>query len=105
MKKIIATLIFATALSAVRAQTNLPVRALSLQDCIEEAVRHNFDVQVARYTPQIDLYNLYGVYGGYDPSFSLTGQHEYSVNPGSLTDNQLQYPSSVGNQDVTLAAL
>ncbi|MGC9941136.1 MAG: TolC family protein [Verrucomicrobiota bacterium] len=100
MKKIIATLIFATALSAVRAQTNLPVRALSLQDCIEEAVRHNFDVQVARYTPQIDLYNLYGVYGGYDPSFSLTGQHEYSVNPGSLTDNQLQYPSSVGNQDV-----
>ena len=105
MKKIIAICIFATALASVRAQTNLPVRALSLQDCVAEALKHNFDVQVARYTPQIDLYTLYGIYGAYDPIFNLSGQHQYSVQPGSLTDNQLQYPSSIGNQDVFSSTL
>jgi HAE1 family hydrophobic/amphiphilic exporter-1 len=105
MKKIIATCLLAAVLGAVHAQTNQPDRTLSLQDCIGEALRHNFDVQVARYAPQIDLYNLYGVYGGYDPTFSLAGQHEYSVSPGSLTDNQLEYPSTVGTQDNFQSAL
>jgi outer membrane protein len=99
MKKIIATSIFAATLVAVQAQTNLPVRTLSLEDCLQEALAHNFDVQVARYTPQIDLYSLYGVYGAYDPVLGLSGSHEYSVQPGSLTDNQLEYPSSVSKQN------
>ncbi len=102
MKKIIATsLLMATGLVVVHAQTNtnLPVRPLSLEDCIMGALQHNFDVQVARYSPQIDLYSLYGVYGAYDPVLGLSGTHSYSVQPGSLTDNQLEYPSSVGKQD------
>ncbi len=99
MKKIIAIFVFAAALSGVHGQTNLPARSLSLQDCIEEALRHNFDVEVARYTPQIDLYTLYAAYGEYDPSLSLSGEHTYSVTPGSLTDNQLIYPSSTANDN------
>src|SRR5271155_3888666 len=91
MKKVIAILVLTGALPAARAQTNVPPRSLSLQDCVTEALSHNFDVQVARYTPQIDLYNLYGTYGGYDPQFTLGGEHSYNVTPGSLTDNQLQY--------------
>lgn len=97
MKKIIAIFVFAAALSGVHGQTNSPARSLSLQDCIEEALRHNFDVQVARYTPQIDLYNLYATYGGYDPTLSLSGDHTYNSTPESLTQNQLQYPASVAN--------
>src|SRR3984957_19073322 len=105
MKKIIAIFVFAAALSGVHGHTNQPARSLSLQDCVAEALKHNFDVQVARYTPQIDLYTLYGVYGAYDPIFNLSGQHQYSVQPGSLTDNQLLYPSSVGNQDIFSSTL
>ena len=97
MKKIIAIFVFAAALSGVHGQTHQPARSLSLQDCIEEALKHNFDVQVARYTPEIDLYSLYATYGGYDPTLTLSGDHTYNSTPESLTQNQLQYPASVAN--------
>jgi outer membrane protein len=99
MKKIIAIVMFAGLLLSLQAQTNLPVRSLSLQDCISEALQHNFDVQVARYSPEISSYNLWAAYGGYDPIFNVSGQHAYSVTPSSLTQNQLQYPASEANVD------
>ena len=99
MKKVITILILTGALPALQAQTNLPARSLSLQDCITEALQHNFDVQVARYNPEINAYNLAATYGGYDPIFNLSGQHAYSATPSSLTENQLVYPSSEANVD------
>jgi outer membrane protein len=83
MKKITAVFIFAAALVAASAQTNVPpLTTLSLQDCITEALKHNFDVQVARYNPQIDLYNLYATYGAWDPVFNISGEHTHNVSPG-----------------------
>src|SRR5205823_6006761 len=39
---------------AASAQTNTPeIRQLSLEDCIEIALRHNLDVQIKRYNPEI----------------------------------------------------
>jgi len=63
-------------------QTNLDLttgkpRPMSLQDCFVEAIKHNFDIQVERYTPQISLYALNGAYGGYDPTFDASGNHQY----------------------------
>ena len=52
---------------------------MSLQDCIQQALQHNFDVQIERYNPQISLYNLNAAYGGYDPTFNISGQHNYDV--------------------------
>src|SRR5580692_11141413 len=99
MKHAIAIVMFAGLLPSLQAQTNLPVRSLSLQDCIAEALQHNFDVEVARYSPEISSYNLWAAYGGYDPIFNVSGQHAYSVTPSSLTQNQLQYPASEANVD------
>lgn len=99
MKKAIIISILAGALPALQAQTNLPVRSLSLQDCISEALQHNFDVQVARYNPAINAYNLAAAYGGYDPLFSLSGQRAYSVTPSSFTANQIQYPATESTVD------
>jgi outer membrane protein TolC len=62
--------------------TNVATRAMSLQDCIQEALQHNLDVQIERYNPQISRYNLRAAYGGYDPAFNISGQHSYSVSPG-----------------------
>ncbi|HEY4416047.1 MAG TPA: TolC family protein [Verrucomicrobiae bacterium] len=85
MKKIIAVFIFAAALSAARAQTNAtPARVLSLTECLTEALKHNFDVQVSRYDPQINLYQLYANYGGWDPAFTVSGQHNYNSIPGGF---------------------
>ena len=50
-------------LALPRRQTNTPVGGtMSLEDCIQEALAHNFDVQIERYDPQISLYNLNAAY-------------------------------------------
>jgi hypothetical protein len=97
MKKIVFRFILAAAAIAVVpvvAQTNLPVRTLSLEDCIGQALKQNFDVQVERYDPQINLYSLYATYGGFDPVLTLAGVHSYNSTPGSFTSELLQTPSS-----------
>ena len=51
---------------------------MSLQDCIAEALKHNLDVQIQRYNPQFDLYNLRASYGRLiDPTLKLSGRHQY----------------------------
>jgi outer membrane protein TolC len=68
----------ATAVPAGMTGTNtVAPRAMSLEDCIQEALQHNLDVQIERYAPQISLYNLRGAYAGYDPLFNISGQHSY----------------------------
>ena len=70
------------------AQTNPPaVRALSLSECLTEAIRHNFDVQVARYQPQLSLYDLNLAYAGYDPNFNVGGAHSHNDAGGFLGTN------------------
>ena len=84
---------FAATLAAAVAQTNAPApRALSLADCVTEALKHNFDVQVERYNPQISLYDLHAAYGGYDPLFSISGTHGHNNSgpegfPPSISDD------------------
>ncbi|HEY5297241.1 MAG TPA: TolC family protein [Verrucomicrobiae bacterium] len=85
MKIFSAVLIFFATVFSVMAQTNLETpasRPMSLQDCLQEALQHNFDVQIQRYNPQISLFNLRAAYGGYDPTLSASGQHEFNVQPG-----------------------
>jgi len=57
---------------------NATTREMSLEDCIREALQHNLDVQIERYSPQVSLYNLRSAYGGYDPLFNISGQHNYN---------------------------
>ena len=59
-------------------------RAMSLQDCIQEALQHNLDVQIQRYNPQVSLYNLRAAYSGYDPAFNISGKHSYGVSPSTF---------------------
>jgi len=59
-------------------------RALTLEECVQTALQHNFDVQIKRYTPEISRYNLNISYAGYDPTFSFAGEHDYSLSPGGI---------------------
>ncbi len=71
MKNFSAVSIFFAAVYAAAAQTNTDAgatRAMSLTDCIQQALAQNFDVQIQRINPQISLYNLNAAYGGYDPT-------------------------------------
>jgi outer membrane protein TolC len=64
--------------------TNVMERWMSLQDCIEIALKHNFTIQIARYNPAISRYNLWGAYGVYDPNFTASVNHSYNLSPGGV---------------------
>ncbi len=84
MKKIGASLFLAGFVPAVVAQTNAPAtRALSLQDCIAEALQHNFDVRVERYEPVKSQLSLNAAYAGYDPTFNISGSAHLQRCPAS----------------------
>ena len=84
----------ATALSAAAAAEAPKSQSLSLQDCIELAVQHNLDLQIERYNPQLALYSLSGSYGGYDPSFNFSGQHDHGQSAASVFQGGLLIPGS-----------
>ena len=87
----IITVLILTALTSF-AQTNTnagAVREMSLADCIQEAMQHNLDMQVQRYNPEISLYNLNANYGGYDPTFSFSGTHDYNDSGQTFQNGQL----------------
>ncbi|MFZ1074559.1 MAG: TolC family protein [Verrucomicrobiia bacterium] len=79
-------------------ETNTNTRAMSLQDCIQEALQHNLDVQIQRYNPQISLYDLHAAYSGYDPTLSASGQHNYNVS-GSVFQNGFVLPGSISDEN------
>jgi outer membrane protein TolC len=100
MKRIGISLIFSASLAAGMAQTNATPRALSLADCIGEALKHNFDVQVERYAPQISLYDVYAAYAGYDPTLNISGQHNYNVSPSVVSPYSTNFvPATVADQN------
>ncbi|MFZ0827464.1 MAG: TolC family protein [Verrucomicrobiia bacterium] len=72
--------------------------AMSLDDCIQEALQHNLDVQISRFDPQIQLYTLRENYGTYDPIFDFTATHQRN-NQGPEFQNGLPVPASTSDQN------
>ncbi len=112
MKKIGAMLFLAGLVSAASAQTHAPTapslalqvsvaragtpapppdataaRSLSLQDCLAEALRHNFDVRIERYAPVEAQLALQEAYAGYDPTLSLSVSHSHNNASGPSGTN------------------
>ncbi|HTV41207.1 MAG TPA: TolC family protein [Candidatus Sulfotelmatobacter sp.] len=74
-------------------------RVMSLQDCIQQALEHNLDVQIQRYNPEIALYNLRASYGGFDPTLSLSATHSYTSQEATTLANGLLTPSGTFKVD------
>src|ERR1700680_345502 len=70
--------------SAQTTNSQASARALSLQDCIDLALRRNLDLQIERLSADIARYNLNGSYGAYAPYFSFQVRHEFASEPGNL---------------------
>ncbi len=82
MNKIIAVSLASAATLGAGAQTAThaePVRELSLKECVQQALAHNFDVQIQRYNPIIQQSSLSLAYAGYDPSLTISGAHNHEV--------------------------
>jgi outer membrane protein len=65
-------------------KTSGTVRVMSLPDCIQVALEHNFTIKIARYNPQLARYNLWGSYGVYDPTFTASYEHDNNLSPGGI---------------------
>jgi len=104
MKKIGASLLILSLAAVAVAQTNAPAgRALSLQECIAQALQHNFDVRVERFEPVKSMLSLRAAYGGYDPTLSLSATHSHNDEAGLLnrTVGTNFFNSVVGTNVVT----
>lgn len=96
-----ACLALAALCSSVLAQTNAPadVRRLSLHDCIELALKNNLDLQIDRSSYTAAVFTLAADYGAYDPTISISGEHDHTVQgatviggfpiPGVKSDNDI----------------
>src|ERR1041385_3497784 len=90
-------LLLCTTLTAV-AQTNGAPRLLSLSDCIQIALQHNFDVQIARRGPEFERAALRAAYGIYEPALNLSGVHEHN-NTGDETNHVDLYRADVARSE------
>ncbi len=78
----LAPLVFSLTANAVT-ETN-KVRPLALEEAIQLALQHNLDVQIERVNPQIARFNLSGLYGAYDPTFSVQLEQRFNSSPGGF---------------------
>jgi outer membrane protein TolC len=89
MRKLLASLAWTGVALAAGAQsvthTNQPgISIVSLRDCVQRALQFNFDVQIQRENVAVSRYTLNGDYGGYDPTFNVSGQFSHN-NQGQFT--------------------
>ena len=99
--RVFSLLFFAALAAAAQTGTNsVATRPMSLTDCLQQALQQNFDVQIQRYNPQISLYELRAAYGGYDPTFNISGQHNYNVSPSRYNPYAVtNTPASVSDEN------
>ena len=73
----------------IRAQEALPPAApaaapvpattpLALEDCVQRALQHGFDIEIQRFNPSIARDAVAIAQGGFDPTLSLTAQQSHS---------------------------
>ena len=85
-----------SSIPAIPAAVTVPMgeRKLSLDDCIQEALRHNFDVQIQRLAPQGAKFNLDALSGAYDPTTGLSATHSSNKSPGGNDAQGRPFPGN-----------
>lgn len=75
-------------------------RSLSLDECIQEALKNNIDIQIERYNPEISRFTLDASYGYYDPVFTSELIHQNNVREaGGVSDIGIPFTSNATRTD------
>jgi outer membrane protein TolC len=69
-------------------------KSMSLEDCVEIALHHNLDIEIQRYNPQINAFNLGGLYGSYEPNLYVNGEHDENQQPGGVDSQGRAIPGA-----------
>ena len=75
-------------------------RAMSLDDCLEQALEHNLSLQVERITPLISRANLRLAYAGWEPEFQASYNHEYRQRSSNFDEFGRPISGSASDTDV-----
>ena len=106
MKSLGILLVLAGTSVVALAQTNAPgVRKMSLDDCIQGALEKNLDLRIARYNPPMSLSDLQSAYAGYNPNFSVSGAHDFSMSGGGFNPSIGTVPSSTSDANTFNSSL
>ena len=75
-------------------------RVLTIEEVVQMALTNNLDIMISRLNPVIDQFALNGLYGAYEPSFSMSAVHNYNDLPGGFfAEAGLQYYPTVEKID------
>jgi outer membrane protein len=106
MRLLLSSLLLTVWTLPVWAQTNATeVRPMSLEDCVQVALQHNLDVQIKKYNPEISRFTLNVASAYYDPVFSMSGGHDYTVAPGGFDAQSRPYAGSESDVNFFNAAI
>jgi outer membrane protein len=98
--KLCAWLAVFSAVLSLQAQTNIPVRPISLNQAVQLALENNFDIAISRYEPQLQSYALGSDYGYYDPQFRATALHTFEAAEGEFDPRTgIQSPAGSGREE------
>lgn len=74
-------------------------RQVSLQDCVEMALKKNLELRIERYNPDFALFNLAAVRAGYQPALNLSGQRSHNESGSRILSGGFAIPGSTTESD------
>jgi outer membrane protein TolC len=75
-------------------------RILTIEEVVQMALTNNLDILISQFNPVIDQFAVNGLYGAYEPSFSMNAQHNYDSIPGGFfTETGQGYGATVEKID------
>src|SRR5688572_18922921 len=88
MRELLLCLLISGLALAANAQTNSArIRPITVQECVDLALRHNLDLQIVRLGPDIARFNLRAARGTqYDPLFTFEAKREFWDVPANFNN-------------------
>ncbi len=76
-----------------------PVKAVSVDECVQQALLKNLDIRIARFLPDLTRINLKGAYGAYDPNFTFGAGYDFNRSAGTQLAPGIISPALEQHQD------
>ena len=93
-----------TALAAMAGEAPAS-RQVSLQECVEMALKKNLELRIESYSPQYAQFNLAAARAGYEPTLNFSGQHAYNESGSRLLSGGFAIPGATTETDAFAASL
>src|ERR1043166_8419388 len=94
----------ATTLAPAETNSTQEIRKMSLDDCIQAALERNLDLRIARLTVPEALADLQGAYGGWDPTFTASGEHDFNLRGGGYNSSSSSFTAATSTDQNTVSS-